>query len=194
VESAPRAYRLKASNAALPISTFAGAIPQNILHIIENMSFVMERSPSVFSNAPEETIRDHYLVQLNGQYEGQGTGETFNANGKTDILIRDGSDNIFIAECKVWRGPQSATDAVNQLLTYLTWRDTRAAIIIFNRNRDLSNVLTKIRQAIDNHPHNKRAPKVEAQTRFRYTFGKPDDANREITITVMIFDMPTANN
>jgi hypothetical protein len=27
VESAPRAYRLKASNAAPPISTFAGAIP-----------------------------------------------------------------------------------------------------------------------------------------------------------------------
>jgi hypothetical protein len=28
VESAPRAYRLKASNAAPPISTFAGAIPR----------------------------------------------------------------------------------------------------------------------------------------------------------------------
>jgi hypothetical protein len=28
VESSPRAYRLKASNAAPPISTFAGAIPR----------------------------------------------------------------------------------------------------------------------------------------------------------------------
>jgi hypothetical protein len=30
VESAPRAYRLKASNAAPPNSTFAGAIPQDL--------------------------------------------------------------------------------------------------------------------------------------------------------------------
>jgi hypothetical protein len=55
------------------------------------MSFVIERNPKVFSNASEETVRDHYLVQLNGQYEGGATGETFNANGKTDILVRDGS-------------------------------------------------------------------------------------------------------
>jgi hypothetical protein len=42
---------------------------QNILRIIENMTFVMERSPTVFSRMPEPAIRDHYLVQLNGQYE-----------------------------------------------------------------------------------------------------------------------------
>ena len=51
----------------------------------------MERNPRVFSTAPEETIRDHYLVQLNGQYEGSATGETFNGHGHTDILVRDGN-------------------------------------------------------------------------------------------------------
>jgi hypothetical protein len=40
------------------------------------------------------------LVQLNGQYEGQATGETFNFQGKTDILIRVDGQNIFVAECK----------------------------------------------------------------------------------------------
>jgi hypothetical protein len=54
------------------------------------MSFVMERNPRVFSTAPEETIRDHYLVQLNGQYEGSATGETFNGQGRTN----KGSHNI----------------------------------------------------------------------------------------------------
>src|SRR5258705_12552819 len=33
VDSTPRAYRLKASNAAPPISTFAGAIPNCIRHL-----------------------------------------------------------------------------------------------------------------------------------------------------------------
>ena len=37
---------------------------------------------------PEQTIRDVLLVSLNGQYEWSVTGETFNCQGKTDILIR----------------------------------------------------------------------------------------------------------
>ena len=85
-----------------PEPTIAEEEYQNILRIIENMTFVMERNPNVFSRASEETIRDHYLVQLNGQYEGGATGETFNAQGKTDILVRDGSANLFVAECKIW--------------------------------------------------------------------------------------------
>ena len=73
---------------------------QNILRIIENMSFVMERNPRVFSTAFEETIRDHYLVQLNGQYEGSATGETFNGHGHTDILVRDGNANLFMQSAR----------------------------------------------------------------------------------------------
>ena len=52
------------------------------------MAQVMERSPSAFSTMDEESLRSHFLVQLNGHYEGQATGETFNYEGKTDILIR----------------------------------------------------------------------------------------------------------
>src|SRR5260370_4966399 len=52
----------------------------------------------------EEDLRTHFLVQLNGVYEGQATGETFNFEGKTDILIRADGGNIFIAERKFWSG------------------------------------------------------------------------------------------
>lgn len=86
-----------------PEPTIDEAEYQHILSIIQNMTLVMERSPSAFSKMPEETLRDHYLVQLNGQYE-SATGETFNAEGKTDILVKDGSRNVFIAECKIWYG------------------------------------------------------------------------------------------
>jgi hypothetical protein len=34
VESTPRAYRLKAGNAASPISTFSGAIPTKIVELV----------------------------------------------------------------------------------------------------------------------------------------------------------------
>jgi hypothetical protein len=153
------------------------------------MTFVMERSPSVFSQMPEEVLRDHYLVQLNGQY-GNATGETFNGSGKTDILVSDQGRNIFIAECKIWHGPKSVGEALDQLLSYLTWRDTKAAL---NRNRDFTKMLEALWQAILAHPNYKRGPTDEGTTRKRYAFSSKDDANREIHLTVMAFDTPTAS-
>ena len=55
---------------------------EHILSVMTNMAFVMERSPSAFTGLDEEALRSHFLVQLNGQYEGQATGETFNYEGK----------------------------------------------------------------------------------------------------------------
>lgn len=70
------------------------------------MSLVLERSPKAFDGMREEDLRMQFLVALNGQFEGKATGETFNYQGKTDILIRVECRNIFIAECKFWTGPQ----------------------------------------------------------------------------------------
>ena len=76
-----------------------------ILGVIDHMSRNIERSPSTFVQMKEEQIRDIILVNLNGHYEGSATGETFNAQGKTDILIRANDRNVFVAECKFWAGP-----------------------------------------------------------------------------------------
>ncbi|WP_026191781.1 hypothetical protein [Methylosinus sp. LW4] len=83
-------------------------------------------------------------MQLNGQYVGNATGETFNATGKTDILIRSEGQNIFIAECKFWHGEKGFVDTVSQLLSYVTWRDTKTAVVIFNRNKNLSGVIQPV--------------------------------------------------
>ncbi len=72
---------------------------EHILRVLSNMVTVMERSPDAFKSMKEEDLRWQFLVQLNGHYEGRATGETFNAGGKTDILIREEGKNIFIAEC-----------------------------------------------------------------------------------------------
>lgn len=162
---------------------------QGILQIIEGMTFVMERSPSTFTKMPEEVLRDHYLVQLNNQY-GNASGETFNGQGKTDILVNDQGKNVFIAECKIWHGPKTATEAIDQLLSYLTWRDTKSALIMFNRNKDFSKVLESLWATILEHPNCKRRPSQEGNSRMRYTFASKSDANREIHLTVMAFDMP----
>ncbi len=164
----------------------------HILSIINNMVLVMERSPKAFINMKEEDLRQHFLVQLNGHYHGQATGETFNYDGDTDILIRVEGKNIFIAECKFWNGPKGLLKTVDQLLGYTSWRDTKTAIILFNRQKDFSKVLEKIPTVISEHPCHKRNIETSDSTTFRYIFGHPDDTNRELTLTIMACDVPTA--
>ena len=163
---------------------------ERILTVIENMTRVMEYSPAAFSGMGEEVLRWHFLVQLNGHYEGQATGETFNCGGKTDILIRSKGKNIFIAECKYWGGPKTVTDAINQLLGYSSWRDTKVAIIVFNRNKNFTKVLDSIKSTTKGHPNCKRELDQHSETSSRFIFSHRDDVNREMTLTVMAFDVP----
>lgn len=174
-----------------PEPVLSDADYEHILHVVQNMAHVMERSPSAFVSMDEESLRSHFLVQLNGHYEGQATGETFNYQGKTDILIRSDGRNIFVAECKYWGGPKKLVETIDQLLGYSCWRDTKVAVIIFNRNKDFSNVLRAIQDTVKTHPNCKRSLGALSETSFRYVFAHQDDRNREMILTVLAFDVPS---
>ncbi len=161
-----------------------------ILDIMQNMVRVMELSPTAFAALDEEALRFHVLVQLNGHYEGLATGETFSFQGNTDILIRYDSGNAFIAECMIWHGRQSLLNKLDQLLRYVTWRDTKAAVVLFSRNKDFSAVLQKIRDTVSTHDCHKRDLGQPSETQFRYLFHQPRDPNREVTVTILAFDVP----
>jgi hypothetical protein len=167
------------------------AVYDDILSIISNMVAVMERSPKTFEAMGEEALRQHFLVQLNGQFEGQATGETFNFEGKTDILIRHEGKNIFIAECKFWTGPESLRKTLDQLLRYLSWRDTKTAIILFNRNRSFSTVLSKIPEVMKAHPSFLREEDYASESGFRFIVHHSDDKDREMTVTILAFEVPS---
>jgi hypothetical protein len=122
-----------------------------ILTIIKDMALAMERSPKTFIKLSEEEIRDFFIILLNGHYKGSATGETFNGNGKTDILIRYKNANAFISECKFWDGHKKMVETIDQLLSYVTWRDTKTSIILFNKSPDLLSVITKADDAIKHH-------------------------------------------
>ena len=173
-----------------PEPTLSSRDYEHILSVVQNMTVVMERSPSAFTSMGEEDFRTHFLVQLNGHYEGQATGETFNYEGKTDILVRTQGKNIFVAECKYWDGPRKFEETINQLLRYVCWRDTKTAIIVFSRNKNFSQVLEAIPDAARAHSNFKRETSENAVGRFRYVFAHKDDANRELILTVLAFDVP----
>lgn len=175
----------------IPEPTLEMAEYENILSIIQQTATMLERSPQAFRGMNEESLRDQFLVPLNSHYEGQATGETFNFSGKTDILIRDGDRSVFVAECKIWRGAKSVSDAIDQLLGYATWRDTKTAILVFNRNKELSRVLNQIPGILKSHPNFKREIEFVSQTGFRCVLAHKDDPNREIILTVLVFDVPS---
>jgi hypothetical protein len=186
--SIPRPSVSKAS--FIPEPTLDMQEYEHILSVILNMGLVMERSPNAFQNIGEENLRQHFLVQLNGHYEGQATGETFNFNGKTDILIRAESRNIFIAECKFWGGEEKLKETLDQLLGYTSWRDTKIALIIFNRNKNFSAVINQIPEIIKSHLNFKRQLNYNCETGFRCLLHHPDDVNRELILTTLVFNVP----
>lgn len=164
---------------------------ETILSIISDMALVMEQSPRAFRTLDEEAIRFHFLLQLNGQYRGQATGETFNFNGRSDIRVTADGRVLFIAECKFWQGPKALTETIDQLLGYLTWRNTKAAILLFNRDTQFSTVLGKIEGAVEAHRSHHRTLSRPSDTQFRFVLQRQDDPGRELDLAVIAFDIPS---
>lgn len=173
-----------------PEPALAMELYEHILKVVQDMALVMERSPDAFKAMNEEALRQHFLMQLNGQFEGKATAETFNMSGKTDILLREGDRNVFIAECKFWKGPKGFGEAIDQLLGYATWRDGKTAILVFNRGTDTSTVLTGIDATVKAHGNFKRAVAWPHESGFRYVLHSNGDKNRELILTVLVFHVP----
>jgi hypothetical protein len=168
------------------------AMYDDILEVLARMSRVMERAPSAFATMDEETLRWQFLIPLNVLYESEAHAEAFNFEGKTDILLRVGGRSVFVAECKIWEGEAALGKAVDQLLGYATWRDTKTALLVFNRNRDFSAVLRKITAAVTRHSAYVRTLPYQLEGGSRYVLCHRDDPERELTLTVLAFEVPTA--
>lgn len=202
-EDAPKTYAIptarRKATPSLPVASTAPFTPEpawameqyeQALKIMQDMTLVMERSPAAFKTLDEEALRQHFLMQLNGQFEGKATGETFNMSGKTDILLREGERNVFIVECKFWKGPKAFSEAIGQLLGYATWRDGKTAILVFNRGTETSTVLSGVDATVTAHANFKRKVAWPHESGFRYVLHANGDVNRELTLTVLVFHVP----
>jgi hypothetical protein len=125
-----------------------GSFYDHIVRLIRVWGKAIERTPDPYVNFDEETLRAALLPMLNSHYEGGATGETFNAGGKTDILVRVEDRNVFIGECKRWKGPESVQKALDQIFSYATWRDTKLALIFFVDRKDPTAVVDKVRELL----------------------------------------------
>lgn len=82
------------------------------------------------------------------------------------------------------------SQTIDQLLGYLSWRDTKAAIVILCRNRNFSKVLNTIPHAAKDYANFKREVGDSGEGKFRYVFAHRDDSNREMILAVLAFHVP----
>lgn len=175
---------------ALPEPVLSDEMYRAILDTLKQMSHVMESSPHAYATMDEETLRFQFLVPLNANFEGEAKAEVFNYGGKTDILIAVRGKNIFIGECKFWKGAKTLTETVDQVLGYLGWRDTRCAILLFNRNRNFSQVLAQVRPTLEQHAQFVSFDGNRDETEMSFTFRRADDHERLLKLAVLAFDIP----
>lgn len=161
---------------------------ETILSLVRGAGRSIEQSSSRTRELDEEALRDMFLVPLNAHF-GTAIGEAFNFQGKTDVLVRHNGGNLFVAEFKIWAGDKHFLATIDQLLSYLTWRDTKTAIVIFSRNAGFSAVVEKIRSLAKSHAAYASGPERLDETSDRYIFALPQDKDRKVIISILAFDL-----
>lgn len=177
----------RAATSGLPSAKARATLAAEYEHIIEVLRTYgrqMERSPKSFATS-ETGRRDAMLGALATHYKGQAFAEAFNRRGKTDILLREEDENLFVCECKIWEGAQAFSDAIDQLLGYATWHDTRLAIVVFVEQKDLSRVLAAATKALSEHEAFGVSRKSEHDAELRCELKFPGDEAQRLQLAVL---------
>ena len=105
------------------------------------------------------------------------------------FLVPFDNKATFVAECKLWKGQKYIDKGIDQLLGYLTWRDAKTALVIFNKdNANFSDIQSKVEAIFTERSDYVRTIK-QRDGEWRFVMTKPDDNGRQVEIHVMLFDV-----
>ena len=183
--------RFQGNETATVEPALADAVYEDVIRTLGSLARALERLPRTTARFNEEEIRDLALFILNSHWEGAARGEVFNGKGKTDILLPWKDRNAFIGECKFWKGPKGFRDTIDQLMGYLVWQDTKAAIILFIRNVEASEVIAKADIGVREHPSFRTAKvPTDPMTRRDYVLASASDNQRFIKLALLPVVIP----
>jgi len=162
----------------------------NILKLLYDCGKMWEKYPRLYKGRDEETLRDQLLFVLVPNINAVVAGEAYNKRGKTDISIKQENTNLFIGECKIWKGPKTLLETIDQILKYLTWRDSKSAILNFVPNANFTDTLQSAQETIKLHPNYVRKLKNYEKGWDNYTFRLDKESNVYLTIAFQFIHTP----
>ncbi len=178
-------FSIPEPSAAEPARSIGDSDYAHITDIIDELCATMEAMPGAYCIFGEEQLRSHLLGVLNTHYE-NATGETFRNHGKTDIYIPFEDHAAYIAECKYWHGRKAFLDAIEQLFSYTTWRDTKVSVIVFNKKTaNFEHVLDEVNGALIDRAIDVQRPKA---SRWVCKIQNEQD-ERVMHVTVQVFNL-----
>ena len=74
---------------------------------------------------------------------------------------------------------------------YATWRDSKAAILVFSKRKDFSHTVDEAGKALREHPQFRQLRAAKRETSFHAWMARRDDEQRRIDLTVMLFNVPS---
>ncbi|MBU2913916.1 hypothetical protein [Reichenbachiella agariperforans] len=167
-------------------------VHEQIIDSINTLGKNLEKSDRLSKNMDEEAYRDYFLPFLNSMSESfTATGETFNKNGKTDILIQNTKgENLFLAELKIWKGELELLKALDQLFErYVLWRDTKVSLIFFNKkNSGFTEIIEKALQKVKSYRLFLEYVGKRNETSMIFKMKNPQDNKRELRMEVILFN------
>mgnify|MGYP000843739358 FL=1 len=161
---------------------------EDILSVIRHTSATFERTPDTYAGFGEEDYRNVLLAGLNGNFHGAAGGECFRGNGKTDICIEQENRAAFVAECKIWKGPAKLRKAIRQLDGYLTWRDSKASLIVFSKNKDFNSVVSSVRACLEKDELFRSLQEI-TKNEFDCVFASETNVGQLLRMRVFAFDV-----
>ena len=164
------------------------AVYEHILGVIRHEGATFETTRETYLGLGEEDLRNIILAHLNGHYEGEAKGEAFRGTGKTDITIERDNRAAFVAECRLWKGAQQLSAALDQLLGYLTWRDGKTALVLFNKDvSGFAEIQTKMPEVVKVHPRYVSTLVSPHAGEWRCRFKSKDDEGRSGAVPLSVY-------
>ncbi|RQO77797.1 hypothetical protein DBR40_07425 [Pedobacter sp. KBW01] len=163
-----------------------------ILDYMLKLGMGLEGFKGLSEKMDEERYRDYFVNYLDSLSNSHtATGETFHGSGKSDILIRNAEKEVLlVAECKLWNGAGYLGEAVDQLFErYVTWRDGKAALLIFNTKIiGFTRIIDIAVEVLITHPLCISYDGQRKETSFSFTFRNLKDPLRSIKLELVMFN------
>lgn len=174
------------------ISSISDIAYYQIMDYMLRLGENLEKKYGLTEKWDEERYRDYFIQYLDALSEKHSiTGETFNHQGRTDILVRDMfKQNVLIAECKLWKGEAHLGEAISQLfLRYIHWRDEKTALVLFNtKMKDFTGLIKKAIDVVSSHELCYLFIQKRKPNSFSFLFRHADDPQKLIKLELLLFN------